>query len=595
MMNIFVGFVIVTFQNEGEREYENCELDKNQRKCIEFALKAKPHRRYIPRNRFQYRVWWFVTSQFFEYAIFIIIMLNTTTLALKHYPPDPQMDHILDILNLIFTGVFAFEALFKIIALNPKNYFGDRWNSFDFVIVLGSFIDIIYGKIGGTGTNIISINFFRLFRVMRLVKLLSRGEGIRTLLWTFMKSFQALPYVALLIVLLFFIYAVIGMQVFGKVALDDDTQIHRNNNFHTFPAAVLVLFRSATGEAWQEIMLACSDREDVKCDPASDDYKKDPNAGCGVNFAYPYFISFFMLCSFLIINLFVAVIMDNFDYLTRDWSILGPHHLEEFVRLWSEYDPDAKGRIKHLDVVTLLRKISPPLGFGKLCPHRLACKRLVSMNMPLNSDGTVCFNATLFALVRTNLKIYTDGNIDEANEQLRSAIRRIWKRTPIKLLDEVVPPAGKDDEVTVGKFYATFLIQDYFRRFKKRKELEAKGMAAPNTHAMALQAGLRTLHEIGPELKRAISGTLDPGFVLESEEPQHRRTHSLFNNIVHAFGGPTSADAVGSPTTDKTIGDKSEADGAIIIGGEGWEQRKLMPLKSEDFLFNFWEGEELKF
>lgn len=66
--------------------------------------------------------------------------------------------------------------------------------------------------------------------------------------------------------------------------------------------------------------------------------------------------------------------LDNFDYLTRDWSILGPHHLEEFVRLWSEYDPDAKGRIKHLDVVTLLRKISPPLGFGKLCPHRLACK-----------------------------------------------------------------------------------------------------------------------------------------------------------------------------------------------------------------------------
>uniref|UniRef100_A0A0K0E6W3 Voltage-dependent L-type calcium channel subunit alpha n=1 Tax=Strongyloides stercoralis TaxID=6248 RepID=A0A0K0E6W3_STRER len=537
MMNIFVGFVIVTFQNEGEREYENCELDKNQRKCIEFALKAKPHRRYIPRNRFQYRVWWFVTSQFFEYAIFIIILLNTTTLAMKHYPPDTQMDHILDVLNLIFTAVFAFEALFKIIALNPKNYFGDRWNAFDFVIVLGSFIDIIYGKLS-PGSNIISINFFRLFRVMRLVKLLSRGEGIRTLLWTFMKSFQALPYVALLIVLLFFIYAVIGMQVFGKVALDSETQIHRNNNFHTFPAAVLVLFRSATGEAWQEIMLACADREEVKCDPASDEYKKDPNALCGVNFAYPYFISFFMLCSFLVINLFVAVIMDNFDYLTRDWSILGPHHLEEFVRLWSEYDPDAKGRIKHLDVVTLLRKISPPLGFGKLCPHRLACKRLVSMNMPLNSDGTVCFNATLFALVRTNLKIYTEGNIDEANEQLRSAIRRIWKRTPLKMLDEVVPPAGRDDDVTVGKFYATFLIQDYFRRFKKRKELESKGVNShQHSQTMALQAGLRTLHEIGPELKRAISGSLDTDWAPETEEPQHRRTHSLFNNIVNALSG----------------------------------------------------------
>ena len=47
-------------------------------------------------------------------------------------------------------------------------------------------------------------------------------------------------------------------------------------------------------------------------------------------------------CRVQIINLFVAVIMDNFDYLTRDWSILGPHHLDEFVRQWSEYDPEAK-------------------------------------------------------------------------------------------------------------------------------------------------------------------------------------------------------------------------------------------------------------
>lgn len=174
------------------------------------------------------------------------------------------------------------------------------------------------------------------------------------------------------------------------------------------------------------------------------------------------------------------------------------------------------------------------------------------MNMPLNSDGTVCFNATLFALVRTNLKIYTEGNIDEANEQLRAAIRRIWKRTPMKMLDEVVPPAGREctlphpspppsgaggDDVTVGKFYATFLIQDYFRRFKKRKELESKGVIpVQNTQAMALQvggkslpdppprlqAGLRTLHEIGPELKRAISGNLETDFVGELEEPQHR-------------------------------------------------------------------------
>ncbi|KAK9299970.1 hypothetical protein QLX08_007186 [Tetragonisca angustula] len=528
MVNIFVGFVIVTFQNEGEQEYKNCELDKNQRNCIEFALKAKPVRRYIPKHRIQYKVWWFVTSQPFEYTIFTLIMINTVTLAMKFYRQPEIYTEALDVLNMIFTAVFALEFIFKLAAFRFKNYFGDAWNVFDFIIVLGSFIDIVYSEVN-PGSTIISINFFRLFRVMRLVKLLSRGEGIRTLLWTFIKSFQALPYVALLIIMLFFIYAVIGMQVFGKIAIDDDTSIDRNNNFQSFPQAVLVLFRSATGEAWQEIMMDCSAQPGkVKCDPNSDE-DSNPN-GCGSDIAFPYFISFYVLCSFLIINLFVAVIMDNFDYLTRDWSILGPHHLDEFIRLWSEYDPDAKGRIKHLDVVTLLRKISPPLGFGKLCPHRVACKRLVSMNMPLNSDGTVLFNATLFAVVRTSLRIKTEGNIDDANAELRAVIKKIWKRTSPKLLDQVVPPPGGDDEVTVGKFYATFLIQDYFRRFKKRKEQEMKDGDKECHNTVTLQAGLRTLHEAGPELKRAISGNLEE-LLDDNPEPMHRRNHSLFGSV----------------------------------------------------------------
>ncbi|KAK2494944.1 hypothetical protein MC885_005652, partial [Smutsia gigantea] len=96
-------------------------------------------------------------------------------------------------------------------------------------------------------------------------------------------------------------------------------------------------------------------------------------------------------------------------------------------------------------------------------------QRLVGMNMPLNSDGTVTFNATLFALVRTALKIKTEGNFEQANEELRAVIKKIWKRTSMKLLDQVIPPIG-DDEVTVGKFYATFLIQDHFRKFMKRQE-----------------------------------------------------------------------------------------------------------------------------
>uniref|UniRef100_A0A8C5CIW1 Voltage-dependent L-type calcium channel subunit alpha n=1 Tax=Gadus morhua TaxID=8049 RepID=A0A8C5CIW1_GADMO len=543
MMNIFVGFVIVTFQEQGEQEYKNCELDKNQRQCVQYALKARPLRCYIPKNPYQYQVWYIVTSCYFEYLMFLLIMLNTMCLGTQHCNQSEHVTHLSDMLNVIFTVLFTVEMILKLMAFKAKGYFGDPWNVFDFVIVIGSVVDVtlsevdvriislfqsihehilsiieklfldsvfidmigLFPSVKSKENMSVSITFFRLFRVMRLVKLLNRSEGIRNLLWTFIKSFQALPYVALLILMLFFIYAVVGMQIFGKIALVDGTYINRNNNFQTFPQAVLLLFRCATGEAWHEVMLACMYGK--RCDPKSDYLPGEENT-CGANFAIIYFMSFYMLCAFLIINLFVAVIMDNFDYLTRDWSILGPQHLDEFKKIWAEYDPEATGRIKHLDVVTLLRRIPPPLGFGKFCPHRIACKRLVSMNMPLNSDGTVTFNATLFALVRTALKIKTEGNFEQANEELRAIIKKIWKRTSMKLLDQVIPPIG-DDEVTVGKFYATFLIQDYFRKMKKRQE-EYYGFRPDKTKASnEIQAGLRNIEEeAAPELTRTISGLL---------------------------------------------------------------------------------------
>uniref|UniRef100_A0A8C1P1J9 Voltage-dependent L-type calcium channel subunit alpha n=1 Tax=Cyprinus carpio TaxID=7962 RepID=A0A8C1P1J9_CYPCA len=535
MMNIFVGFVIITFREQGEAEFKNCELDKNQRQCVEYALKAQPLKLYIPKNPVQYKFWSIINSTGFEYIMFVLILLNTITLAVQHYDQSKLFSYVMDILNMVFTGLFTVEMLIKLMALRLRHYFIDAWNSFDALIVVGSVVDIVVTEFSSSeDSSRVSITFFRLFRVMRLVKLLSKGEGIRTLLWTFVKSLQALPYVALLIAMIFFIYAVIGMQTFGKIAMADHTQINRNNNFQSFPQAVLLLFRCATGEAWQEIMLASLPGK--RCDPESD-YEPGEEFTCGSNFAIVYFISFFMLCAFLIINLFVAVIMDNFDYLTRDWSILGPHHLDEFKRIWSEYDPEAKGRIKHLDVVALLRTIQPPLGFGKLCPHRVACKRLVAMNMPLNSDGTVTFNATLFALVRTALKIKTEGNPDQENEELRIIIKKIWKRMKPKILDEVIPPSA-EEEVTVGKFYATFLIQDYFRKFRKRKE--KVGLEdSENGNPSALQAGLRTLQDLGPEMRLAMNEDLEEeeeGLEEEQEEDYARYKVPINLDYQYYFG-----------------------------------------------------------
>ncbi|KAM7411944.1 hypothetical protein PAMA_021765 [Pampus argenteus] len=147
MMNIFVGFVIVTFQEQGEQEYKDCELDKNQRQCVQYALKARPLRCYIPKNPYQYRVWYIVTSCYFEYLMFFLIMLNTLCLGMQHCNQSDHVTKLSDTLNLIFTVLFTVEMILKLMAFKARGYFGDPWNVFDFIIVVGSVVDVILSEV----------------------------------------------------------------------------------------------------------------------------------------------------------------------------------------------------------------------------------------------------------------------------------------------------------------------------------------------------------------------------------------------------------------------------------------------------------------
>ncbi|KAJ8370199.1 hypothetical protein SKAU_G00102270 [Synaphobranchus kaupii] len=147
MMNIFVGFVIVTFQEQGEQEYKNCELDKNQRQCVQYALKARPLRCYIPKNPYQYRVWYVVTSSYFEYLMFLLIMFNTICLGMQHCNQSNHVTKLSDTLNVIFTVLFTVEMILKLMAFKAKGYFGDPWNVFDFLIVIGSIVDVVLSEI----------------------------------------------------------------------------------------------------------------------------------------------------------------------------------------------------------------------------------------------------------------------------------------------------------------------------------------------------------------------------------------------------------------------------------------------------------------
>jgi len=495
-VNIFVALIIITFQEQGIKDLEESEIDKNEKSCIDFAIQAKPTERYMPKNKnsLKYKVWKLVVSTTFEYLIMGLIVLNTLLLMMKHHRQSENFKQVLAKMNQYFTAMFSLECILKIIAYGFKNFVKDSWNIFDTITVVGSVIDAIVMEFANSINAVqFNVGFLRLFRAARLIKLLRQGDTIRILLWTFIQSFKALPYVCLLIAMLFFIYAIVGMQVFGNIKKIDGTEYSRHNNFQSFIHSLMLLFRCATGEAWQSIMLSCLAGKE--CEVKN---KNKSKFDCGSNWSYAYFVSFVFLCSFLMLNLFVAVIMDNFDYLTRDPSILGAHHLDEFIRMWADYDPNASGWIPYTDMYNMLKEMEPPLGFGSNCPYKTAYKKLIRMNIPLNEEKKVNFTTTLFALIRENLDIkkkvgdeddktalgkqptpkypynHAIESMNKNDKELKETIYKLWPLQAPEVADLFVPPPEQlaKDKLTTGKIYSAMLI---FENWKTTKFKETKG------------------------------------------------------------------------------------------------------------------------
>lgn len=121
-VNIFVALIIITFQEQGEKELEEGEIDKNQKSCIDFAIGAKPLQRYMPKDKdsFKYKIWKVVVSTAFEYFIMTLIVCNTILLMMKSYNETETYKNTLKYLNHTFTSFFALECILKIVAFGLK-------------------------------------------------------------------------------------------------------------------------------------------------------------------------------------------------------------------------------------------------------------------------------------------------------------------------------------------------------------------------------------------------------------------------------------------------------------------------------------------
>ena len=129
-----------------------------------------------------------------------------------------------------------------------------------------------------------------------------------------------------------------------------------------------------------------------------------------------------------------------------------------------------RGRIYYSEMYDMLKNMDPPLGFGSKCPDRLAFKKLIRMNMPVDEEGKVHFKSTLFSLIRINLQIFMRSmeEMDQADQELRAAIQKSWPMTrggTPPMVDLLVPPPEETGpgKLTVGKIYGGMLILENWK------------------------------------------------------------------------------------------------------------------------------------
>jgi hypothetical protein len=156
-------------------------------------------------------------------------------------------------MNYVFTSIFSIEAIIQLIAIEPRVYFSDGWNIFDTVIILGSVLSIFISA--NTSLEIRGvITILRSFRILRLLRLIKRGNSLRLIFNTFVITLHSLANIGGLLLLFIFMYSILGMIVFGTVKRNGLMNFYIN--FENFYNAFMTLFIVATGDSWNSIMEA---------------------------------------------------------------------------------------------------------------------------------------------------------------------------------------------------------------------------------------------------------------------------------------------------------------------------------------------------
>ncbi|CAG7833557.1 unnamed protein product [Allacma fusca] len=465
-LNLFIGVIIDNF-NRLKKKYEGNLLEvlltPSQRHYYTAMKKLgrKKPRKVIkrPSNSFLSLFYDISMSRRFEIAIFVMIFLNMVIMAFEHHNQRQIYVHILSGFNSFFTTIYGLEAIVKIIGLR-QYYFTVPWNLFDFVLVIASIVDLAVGDLLGDGFPIppTMLRIVRVFRIGRVLRLIKAAKGIRKLLFALIVSLPALFNIGALLALITFIYAILGMALFGRIA--KNTAIDDVFNFETFMRSCLMLLRIMTAAGWNDVLGAMTNET-----PACGTYRKikcgqEGEGECAnVGLAILYMVSYLIISYLIVINMYIAIILENFVEANREEEVgIVEDDLEMFYVRWSRYDPQATQFISFDQVSEFLASLDPPLGIPK--PNIVA---LVAFNLPIARGNKIHCLDILHALVKHVL-----GHIDDSEEfrKLQEQMEhKFRKQFPTRKLLDII----SSTRVWKIQHNAAVIIQRAWRDYQVRK------------------------------------------------------------------------------------------------------------------------------
>ena len=476
-LNLFIGVIFEKF-NEAKRnetDFSAMILNKDQVIWVEMQRliinsKLKLENSGKKDSRIQIFLFKLVKSAGFTYFILTCIVLNMVQMAIIYDGAPSEYIAALDGINLAFTLIFIAEALMKICGLGAQEYFKSNWNRFDFFVVTTSIIDLVVSYFVKSDLYLLRIGpqlirVVRVLRVSRLVRLFNFLKPLQNLLTIMTYSLPAIMNVLSLLLLFFFIYAVLGVYLFAGT--DDSAIIDDYSNFDNFGMAMVTLFRCSTGENWYQIMQAFYSTQ-------------------GVALSNAYFMSFITISTFVMFNLFIMVILQNYDdYMSNPDSLIKnfTNNYKEIKLAWTNHCETELTHFKELRPIMYdLGKdlgVPPDTNFEKLS------RILASLNLEVTASGQVYFKDFLFCILRrkyakkAKLNMYIKKLVVKEEQSTRKKLKQMRSKLESKTRERIQRKSRIGLEEAGGNYFmemmcvkSTFKAWRGYAQRRKEKNME---------------------------------------------------------------------------------------------------------------------------